>query len=78
MVEDHDEYYNDYKINFLKPSCIKEEYSFPEKADICLVQKDNILSVLNDPKLVGGSRIKYSFNKKELKVAFKLFNSWNF
>jgi hypothetical protein len=78
IVEDHDEYYNDYKINFLKPSGIKEEYSFPEKADRCLVQKDNILSVLNDPKLVGGSRIKYSFDKKELKDAFKLFNSWNF
>lgn len=72
LVEDCDEYLNDYLINFLYPQGISKNYSFPSKEDKCRVTKENIIKVLKAPNLIGGCRIRYTFDNKDLNSALKI------
>ena len=68
LVNDYEEEFNDFLINFLHPQGFSNQYKFPMFPDRCYVPKENIINVLKTPSLIGGSRISYSFNEKELQT----------
>ena len=66
-VNEYEEEFNDFLISFLYPQGFSKQYKFPAFPDRCYVPQENILGVLKTPNLIGGSRIAYSFNEKELR-----------
>ena len=68
LVNDYEVEFNDFLINFLHPQGFSNQYKFPMFPDRCYVPKENIINVLKTPSLIGGSRISYSFNEKELQT----------
>ena len=75
MVDDSDEYFNNYLINFLYSLGISKKYSFPLKEDKCIVTKENIVKVLKAPNLIGGFKIKYTFDNQDLKSTMKIIQT---
>ena len=68
LINDYEKEFDDFMINFLHPHGFSKQYKFPVIPDYCNVPKENILMVLKTPNLIGGSRISYSFDEKELQA----------
>jgi hypothetical protein len=71
-VEDYDENYDDYLLNFLYPSGINIIYKYPERSDKCRILKEHIVKILTPPRLISGSRLKYSFDHQELNESHQI------
>ena len=67
LVNEYEEEFDDFLISFLYPQGFSKQYKFPAFPDRCYVPKEKILGVLKTPNLIGGSRIAYSLNEKELR-----------
>ena len=64
-----DKEFHDYLIQFLHPPGLRQAYWFPDdELEQCLKSHEQILGVLPQPRLTGGSRIRYVFNSQLLKA----------
>ena len=68
--------FGDYDVRFLHPSGVKPAYWFPDdERERCFKTRDQILSVLPNPGLTGGTRIRYAFLTENVKAAMRLLKN---
>ena len=64
-----DKEFQDYLIQFLHPPGLRQAYWFPDdELEQCFKSHEQILGVLPEPRLTGGSRIRYVFSSQHLKA----------
>ena len=66
-VDFYDEEFDDYFVHFLHPSGVQKSYWFPDdERKQCFKSSEQIKSTLPQPKLLGGSHLRYMFDTKSL------------
>lgn len=69
-IDAFDPEFGDYDIRFLHPKGVNAAYYFPhDERERCFKSKEQILAILPNPGLTGGTRIRYAFPKKDLQNA---------
>lgn len=77
IVDDYNEEFDDFLVNFLEPSATFgiRSYNFPTRKDTCSVPADSILAIMSPPSLKGGRRLEYIFQEEEVSKLFKSANT---
>ena len=67
-----DQEFGDYDVRFLHLPGVKAAYWFTEdEQERCFKTRDQILAILPNPGLTGGTRIRYTFPKEKVEAAMQ-------
>jgi len=77
LVQDVNEEYGDYRINFMHPKTPATQLYWPDPVDKCWVEEENIICTINAPLVALSRRIRYKLTPKDHAKIAKVSAKWS-
>ena len=77
LVEDVNEEYGDYRINFMHPKGPATQLYWPDPVDKCWVEEENIICTINAPLMALSRQIRYKLTPEYHAKVAKVSAKWS-
>ena len=74
IVKEKSEEHGDYHINFMHPSGEAKQYTWPDREDLCWVDKANLITTVSCPVMTSSSLRGFSLPEADIRRIKELFS----